>query len=111
MSAAMVLNEDEALELLAFLVTAARTQVDEPPEYGPLRLLTAVGKLSDFIMPRASPETKALLTGPLKQIPQTATRMADPAGYAAQLDAMCAAVANHLVEHFGLDKRPAGGTP
>ena len=39
--AAMVLSEDEALELLAFLITAARTQLDEAAEYGPLRMLTA----------------------------------------------------------------------
>jgi hypothetical protein len=44
MSENFVLTEDEALELLAFLVTAARTQVDKPHEYGPLRLLTAAKK-------------------------------------------------------------------
>jgi hypothetical protein len=32
----MVLSEDEALKLLAFLVTAARTQLDEASEYGSL---------------------------------------------------------------------------
>ena len=46
MASAMVLTEDEALELLAFLVTAARTQLDEAAEYGPLRLLTAAGRLA-----------------------------------------------------------------
>lgn len=40
-AAPMVLTEDEALELVAFLVTAARTQLDEASEYGSLRLLTA----------------------------------------------------------------------
>ena len=49
MSDATVLTEDEALELLAFLVTAARTQVNEPNEYAPLRLLTAARKVGDFI--------------------------------------------------------------
>ena len=38
MSPAMVMNEEEAMELLAFLVTAARIQVDEPPDYAPMRL-------------------------------------------------------------------------
>src|SRR4028119_1934433 len=32
-----VLDEDEAVELLAYLITAARTQVDEAAEYGPMR--------------------------------------------------------------------------
>ena len=100
----LVLTEDEALELLSFLVMSARTQVDEPTEYAPLRLLTAAGRLGDFIMERVTPETRQLLSGPLKQIPQTSTLMADAAGYTAQLDAVCAAVAAHLVRHFGLDR-------
>jgi hypothetical protein len=104
MTAMMVLTEDEALELLAFLVTAARTQVDEPPEYGPLRLLTAAGRLADFVAERVSPETRALLAGPLRQIPSTAVLTADPAGYTAQLDDVCRAVAQHLARHFGLDR-------
>ncbi len=104
MSDALVMTEDEALELLAFLVTAARTQVDEPNEYGPLRLLTAAGRLGDIIMERVSPETRQLLSGPLKQIPQTQTRTADFESYVAGLDALCAAVASHLVTHFGLDR-------
>ena len=49
MASAVVLTEDEALELLAFLVTAARTQMDEAAEYGLLRLLTAAGRLAAFI--------------------------------------------------------------
>ncbi|MBI3733125.1 MAG: hypothetical protein HY259_06665 [Chloroflexi bacterium] len=100
----LVLTEDEALELLSFLVMAARTMVGEPNEYAPLRLLTAAGRLSDFIVERVTPETRVLLSGPLKQIPQTATRMADADGYAKQLDAVCAAVAQHLVRHFGLER-------
>ena len=107
MSEKLVLTEDEALELLSFLVMSARTQVDEPNEYGPLRLLTAAGRLGDFIMERVTLETKQLLSGPLKQIPQTAALMADAEGYTTQLDAVCAAVAKHLVRHFGLER----GTP
>lgn len=106
-SSAMVLTEDEALELLSYLITAARTQVDEPNEYGPLRLLTAARRLGEFIQSRASPQTQALLSGPLTEIPQTQTRMADYEGYVRQLDAMCAALAQHLVTHFGLEKNSA----
>lgn len=100
----LVLSEDEALELLSFLVMSARTMVNEPNEYAPLRLLTAAGRLGDFIMERVTPETRALLAGPLRQIPLTATRMADEDGYTQQLDAVCAAVAQHLVRHFGLER-------
>ena len=104
MAAMIVLTEDEALDLVAFLVTAARTQLDEAAEYGSLRLLTGARRLADFIVDRVSPETRTLLMGPLRQIPDTAVRTADPAGYAAALDAVCRAVAQHLVAHFGLDR-------
>src|SRR5215831_13133571 len=105
MTARMVLSEDEALELVAFLVTAARTQVDEAAEYGSLRLLTAAGRLAEFIAERVTPETRAFLTGPLKQMPDLAVRTSDPAGYVAALDTICRAVGEHLVTHFGLDRK------
>jgi hypothetical protein len=93
----MVLTEEEALEVLAYLVTAARTQVDEAAEYGPLRLITAAGRLADFVAPRASPGLRELLTGPLSEMPTTATRSNDPE-YAAKLDAVCGALADYLVD-------------
>ena len=86
---------------------AEEESLDEAAEYGSLRLLTAAGRLAELIAERASPETRMLLTGPLKQIPELAVRTADPAGYVAALDGMCRAVGQHLVTHFGLDrKRP-----
>jgi hypothetical protein len=59
-----VLDEDEALELLAYLINAARTQVEEAAEYGPLRLLTAARRLAERIAPRS----KAGLTPPDHQV-------------------------------------------
>ncbi len=35
-----MLDEGDGVELLAYLVTTARTQVDEAAEYAPMRLLT-----------------------------------------------------------------------
>jgi len=107
MPSAMVLTEDEALELLAFLITAARTQLDEAAEYGPLRMLTAAGRLADFMAERASPGTRSFLAGPLKELPDAALRSVDPMKYAAQLDVVCRAVGEHLVGHFG----PGGSAP
>jgi Family of unknown function (DUF6092) len=66
--AMFVMTEDEALELLAFLVAAARTQIDEPPEYARLRLLTAAQRLGDSIIERVSPGTRQLLLGPMRLI-------------------------------------------
>ncbi|GAA4244704.1 DUF6092 family protein [Dactylosporangium darangshiense] len=100
----MVLTEDEALELLTYLVTAARTQLDEAAEYGPLRLLTAAQRLAGYMAPRVSPEMRSLLEGPIQRVPQTATRSADPDGYAATLDTMCRVLAEHLVTRYGIDR-------
>jgi hypothetical protein len=99
--AMFVMTEDEALELLAFLVAAARTQIDEPPEYAPLRLLTAAQRLGDAIIERVSPGTRQLLLGPMRLISEVQTPSADPEGYTMNLDAMCTAIAQHLVAHFG----------
>jgi len=38
-----VLTEDEAVELFAYLLTSARTQLDEPPDYASMRLLPGSG--------------------------------------------------------------------
>jgi hypothetical protein len=67
---------------------------------------SAANRLADVVADRVSPATRALLTGPLRQMPDLAVRTADPAGYAAALDNVCGAVGEHLVVHFGLDRRP-----
>jgi len=78
MASAMVLTEDEALELLAFLITAARTQLDETAEHGPLRLLTAARWLADCTAERASPATCDFLGGPLRIVDINAIRRSGP---------------------------------
>lgn len=100
----LVVSEDEALELIALLVTSARTQLDESTEYAPLRMLAAAGRLAAFIAERASPETRAFLQGPFQHMPDAAFRAADPARYAAELDLVCRAVGEHLARHFGVDR-------
>ena len=97
---AWVLDEDEALELLAYLVTAARTQVEEAAEYGPMRLLTAAHRLAGRIAPRSSETTAAFVTGPLEQIPQLAVSRDHREEYAARLDEVCLALAAHLTERW-----------
>jgi hypothetical protein len=97
---AQVLDEDEALELLAYLVTAARTQVDEAAEYGPLRLLTAARRLGAAIAPRASAATAEFVAGPLADVPELAVPRDGRAEYAARLDEVCRALAEHLTGHF-----------
>lgn len=100
----LVLDEDEAIELLAFLVSAARIQLDEPARYGPMRLLTAAERLSQFAKERASPEARPTLEAAFTQISQMqeGRGMIDHDEYAARLDTLCRTVAQHLVERNGL---------
>jgi len=81
-----VLTEDEALDLLAYLVTSARTQVDEAAEYGPLRLLTAARRLGEAIAARSSDATAEFVAGPLTALPELAVPQAGRAEYVARLD-------------------------
>jgi hypothetical protein len=52
------------------------------------------------VAPRASSETRALLDGPLRELPGTATKSNDPE-YAVKLDAVCRALAAYLAQRFG----------
>src|SRR4051812_21075496 len=98
-----VLDEDEALELLAYLITAARTQVDEAAEYGPLRLLTAARRLAERIAPRSSDATAAFLTGPVERMPELAVPRDEREAYVARLDELCRALAAHLSSRWAPD--------
>ena len=100
----LVLDEAAALELLSFLVTAARTQLDEASEYAPMRLLEAARRLAAGVRDRVSPETRALIDGPLHDFPATLTPGAAREPYVARLDELCRAVADCLVAHFGLGR-------
>ena len=104
MSAQWVLTEDEALELLAFLLTAARTQIDEAAEYGPMRLVMAADRLKEAIGARVTPSTRTFLAGALGQVGLLATPAATPQ-YAEQLDAVCAALAAHLLARAEAERR------
>ncbi|WP_285651194.1 DUF6092 family protein [Actinomycetospora sp. NBRC 106375] len=100
MAAPWVLDEDDALELLAYLVTSARTQVDEAAEYGPMRLLTAAHRLAEAMGPRATEATAEALNGPLKDMPLLAVPRDDRSAYVEQLDGVCRSVAAHLREKY-----------
>jgi hypothetical protein len=98
-----VLDEDEALELLAYLVTAARTQVDEAAEYGPMRLLTAARRLGQAIAPRSSEPTAAFVRRSLDPMPELAVPRVGRDEYVARLDELCRSLAAHLVARFAPD--------
>jgi hypothetical protein len=101
-----VLDEGDGVELLAYLVTAARTQADEAVEYAPLRLLTAAGRLAAMIEPNASPRLRPLLRDVRQGCSETAVQAGDPAEYVERLDALCRTVAEYLVRSLDLDRSP-----
>jgi uncharacterized protein DUF6092 len=101
-----VLDQGDAVELLAYLVTAARTQVDEAAEYAPLRLLTAAGRLAEFVEPSAGARLRPILCDIRQGISETAVQAGDPAGYVERLDALCRTVGEYLVRSLDLDTSP-----
>ncbi len=103
MSGNWVLTEDEAIELLALLITSARIQLEEPAHYGPLRLLTATERLSGMIVERASDSSREFLQGNIDTIPDMHMTMADREAYRARLDELCRAVAQCLLRSSSLE--------
>ena len=99
-----VLDEDEALELLAYLLTAARTQVDEAAEYGPMRLLTGARRLAEQITPRSSDATAAFVHNELDQVPELAVPRTGREEYVARLDELCRSLAAHLTARWAPDR-------
>jgi hypothetical protein len=95
-------SRESALEVLAFLVTAARTQTEEAAEYAPMRLLMAARILAQGMAPLAGddPVLRALVDEVAALEPvRTPTR--DREQYLASLDALCERVADTLLAQEG----------
>jgi hypothetical protein len=93
-----VLSKQSALEVLAFLVTAARTQTEEAAEYGPMRLLMGARLLAQRMAPAVGDDAalRALVTEVARLEPvRTPTRGREM--YLASLDALCERVADTLM--------------
>jgi Family of unknown function (DUF6092) len=90
------LSQTAALEVLAFLVTAARTQTEEAAEYAPMRLLMAARLLAQRMTPYVDDDALALVeeVAALEAV-RTPTR--DREAYLASLDALCVRVADTLL--------------
>lgn len=95
-----VLDEDDAIEVLAYLVTAARTQVDEAAEYGPLRLLTAARRLAGLLAPRASEPTATFVRDHVEPMPELAVPRQGRDEYVARLDGLCAELGSLLAQRY-----------
>jgi Family of unknown function (DUF6092) len=98
----LVLSETAAVEVLAYLVCAARTQLDEAAEYAPLRLITAASRLADGLRTRASAPVQSLIAA-IESVPATATPRTDRDAYIATIDQVCLAVADCLLALNGTE--------
>jgi hypothetical protein len=101
----MLLTEEQAVELFTFLITSARTQLDDPCLYASMRLLTAAELLRDFVTDSASPDFKDLLTATVDKTEHAQIIMNDVDAYTTALDELCSIVAHYLVDQSSL----AGG--
>ncbi len=99
----LLLNEDQAVELIALFLSSARLLISEPTAYGPLRLLTATERLSAMILDDVSPPTRKLLHLCINRIPHTYTLANEVKEYTAAMDELCEALGQCLVERTELD--------
>ncbi len=98
----LVLSKEAALEVLAFLVTAARTQTEEAAEYGPMRLLMGARLLAQRMAGGVGDDdTLNALVTEIASLEPVRTPARDREAYLASLDALCVRVADTLVARSG----------
>jgi acetaldehyde dehydrogenase (acetylating) len=103
-----VLREDEALELFAYLLTSARTQLDDPARYASMRLLSAAEALRDMVAGRVSPDVDSMFDATVRPASVAQEQVNDREVYTRSLDELCAIVARTLVARAGLEEAPDG---
>ena len=96
-----MLSAAAVLEILAYLVSAARTQVDEAREYGPMRLMGGARRLReqlpDDVVAASGPALSRFLRE-LDTVEPTATPTRHRSEYVERLDALCELAADALLE-------------
>jgi len=98
----LVLSKESALEVLAFLVTAARTQTEEAAEYGPMRLLMGARLLAQRLAAGVGDDAAlGALVEAVAALEPVRTPTRDREVYLAMLDALCERVAETLMAQFG----------
>jgi len=102
MSDRKVLSEDQTLELLAFFLTAARCLLDEPADYGSMRLLDAAERLCSFTKENVSPEAQYLFTLIIEESPKIQGYINQRERFAESMDTLCASIAQYLVTQSSL---------
>ena len=93
----ITVSEQEAIEVIAFIISSAGGLAHEPKDYGPMRMVEATRRLTNLLLPQASEEVKPLLTMLSSEIEVwQAERRKNPEGYLAFIDECCRQVAHQL---------------
>lgn len=93
----IVLTEGEALQFLAFCISSARCLMDEPCDYGPMRLLQGASNFIQLVKSQATEETQTALGSIEQAIPVAQKeRIKNPQTYIQFLDRLCMAIAAEL---------------
>ena len=71
----LALTQEEAFELLAYLLTSAQGGIQEPPDYAIYRLVTAAERLARAWAPRASNRMSDYLHNLALQAPTQAAKL------------------------------------
>lgn len=96
MNDAGVLTERQALELLAYLLSAAELTLFEPDLYGPFRLIDAASRLAGYVVAN-HPEAAPIFAEIKAEIDQKkGWMMWDQPGFRAFVNALPSAVAHEL---------------
>ena len=97
MSQRMVVSEDEAFELLVFLITSSGGCVDEPKLYGTFRLVDGASKLIGFVLENQPTQSEEFLRDLKQEIDERKlSLMTDPEGYVEFLSDITRKVAQEL---------------
>jgi len=109
---AVEVSVEDLVGVLAYLVSASRTQLDEAAEYAPMRMITAAQRLADAL-PEDVPEPVRDLVAAIEGVPPTATPSVDPEAYTAIVDGLCGQVAACLLalEPPAASSSSAGAVP
>jgi hypothetical protein len=95
----LALTHEEALEIFAYLLTSAQKCVEEPPDYGVYRLVSAADRMARMWAPRTTDELAAYLTDLGTQMPSEAARIdVDLEGFLTYLGSQIGALAKIVVQ-------------
>jgi hypothetical protein len=105
MAETMALSESEALDLLAFVMTAARISHEEPSDYSRMRLLQTAERLCIAVGPRSRDTVRELMSHLAAEIPDNAAhRHRHPEQFLIFLDESCRLIARALMAHRGVER-------